>query len=112
MSRISPRPERFDGVAPSPDYMLRDQALMSAAKNYFAWQARLVFPKLGRRVLEIGCGAGNFTGLLTDRELMNCEIVVALDHEPGMLERLRQRFPNTQNLRMLLAEAEDQQSLA
>jgi len=87
--------------------MLRDQALMSAAKNYFAWQARLALPKLGRRVLEIGCGTGNFTAHLMDREL-----VVALDHEPQMLERLRERFPNAGNLRTVLAEAEDEESVA
>jgi SAM-dependent methyltransferase len=107
MSRISPSPERFDGVAPSPDYMLRDQALMSAAKNYFAWQARLALPNLGRRVLEIGCGAGNFTAHLMDREL-----VVALDHEPRMLEHLRERFPNAPNLQTVLGEAEDEQSIS
>src|SRR5689334_19945448 len=106
MSRISPSSERFDGVAPSPDYMLRDQALMSAAKNYFAWQSRLVLPKLGRRVLEVGCGTGNFTARLMDREL-----VIALDHEPRMLERLRERFPDAYNLRTVLAEAADEESL-
>ena len=87
--------------------MLRDQALMSAAKNYFAWQATLVLPKLGRRVLEVGCGTGNFTARIMDREL-----VVALDHEPRMLERLRERFPNAQNLRTVLADAGDEETLA
>jgi SAM-dependent methyltransferase len=87
--------------------MLRDQALMSAAKNYFAWQARLVLPRLGRRVLEVGCGTGNFTARLMDREL-----VVALDHEPRMLERLCDRFPNRQNLRTVLADAGDEDSVS
>jgi SAM-dependent methyltransferase len=87
--------------------MLRDQALMSAAKNYFAWQARLALPNLGRRVLEIGCGAGNFTA-----HLMNRDLVVALDHEPRMLEHLRERFPNARNLQTVLAEAEDEQSVS
>jgi len=86
--------------------MLRDQTLMAAAKNYFAWQARLALPELGRRVLEIGCGTGNFTSHLLDREL-----VVALDHEPQMLERLRERFPDAPNLRAALAEAEDEESV-
>lgn len=80
---------------------------MSAAKNYFAWQARLALPKLGRRVLEIGCGTGNFTAHLMDREL-----VVALDHEPRMLDRLRGRFPNARNLRPTFAEAENEESVA
>ena len=34
---------------------------MSRAANYFEWQSRLVLPELGRRVIEIGCGIGNFT---------------------------------------------------
>lgn len=80
---------------------------MSAAKNYFAWQARLALPKLGRRVLEIGCGTGNFTAHLIDREF-----VVALDHEPQMLERLSDRFPNAPNLRTVLAEADDLEAVA
>ena len=42
---------------------------MTRARNYFAWQSRLVVRELGQRVLEVGCGIGNFTGLLLDREL-------------------------------------------
>ena len=49
-------------------YLLADQALMAHAKNYFAWQARLVLPELGQRGLEVGCGIGNFTQTLLDRE--------------------------------------------
>ena len=32
---------------------------MAQAANYFAWQGRLVTPRLGRRVIEVGCGIGN-----------------------------------------------------
>jgi len=67
---------------------------MSAAKNYFAWQGRLVTRELGQRVLEIGCGTGNFTGVLLDREL-----VIALDREQACVERLLARYPGRQNLR-------------
>src|SRR5207248_5132483 len=77
-SRGSP----VDSVA----YLLRDQELMSRAKNYFAWQARLALPELGRRVVEIGCGIGNFTQMLLDREK-----VVAIDSEASCIERLRAR---------------------
>jgi SAM-dependent methyltransferase len=74
-------------------YTLDDQERMSRAKNYFAWQGRLVTPELGRRVVEAGCGTGNFTRLLLDREA-----VIALDIEPGCIERLQQRYPNRSNL--------------
>jgi hypothetical protein len=42
-------------ATPPPTFKLDDLALMSRAKNYFAWQARLVKPWLGQRVLEAGC---------------------------------------------------------
>jgi ubiquinone/menaquinone biosynthesis C-methylase UbiE len=74
-------------------YTLRDQELMKAARRYFAWQAKLVRRELGRRVIEVGCGVGNFTRHLLDREL-----VVALDVEAGCLERLRRDLGNPANL--------------
>ena len=49
-------------------YTLEDQERMTRAKNYFAWQHRLVIRELGQRVIEIGCGIGNFTSLMLDRE--------------------------------------------
>ncbi len=73
---------------------------MTRAKNYFAWQSRLVVRELGQRVVEVGCGIGNFTGLLLDREL-----VVALDREEACVESLRDRFPGRANLRALTCEA-------
>ena len=60
----------------SAAYTLEDQQRMSKAKNYFAWQYRLIHKELGSRVLEVGCGVGNFTGTLLDREA-----VIAVDVE-------------------------------
>jgi SAM-dependent methyltransferase len=74
---------------PQSQYTLDDQERMARAKNYFAWQARLVRREIGQRVLEVGCGIGNFTGLLLDREA-----VVALDAEPACIERIKARYPN------------------
>lgn len=75
---------------------------MRQARNYFAWQSRLVLRELGRRVIEVGCGIGNFTGMLLDREL-----VVALDMEEACLEILRQRYAGRPNLRVLACDAAD-----
>jgi SAM-dependent methyltransferase len=75
-------------------YTLEDQERMASAPNYFAWLHRLVIPRLGRRVIEIGCGIGNFTGLLLDRES-----IIAVDAEPDCIGRLKQRFPDQSNLR-------------
>jgi 2-polyprenyl-3-methyl-5-hydroxy-6-metoxy-1,4-benzoquinol methylase len=88
-------------------YALEDQRRMSAAKNYFAWQARLVLPHLGRRVLEVGCGIGNFTGNLLDREL-----VVAIDSDPDGIAHLSNRYINCSNLHALVVEAGQVKSLA
>ena len=42
---------------------------MTRAVNYFAWQAKLAMAPLGSRVVEVGCGIGNFTRMIADREL-------------------------------------------
>ena len=75
---------------------------MTRAKNYFAWQSRLVARELGQRVVEVGCGIGNFTGLLLDREL-----VVALDREEACVQILRERYPGRDNLHALTCEPGD-----
>jgi 2-polyprenyl-3-methyl-5-hydroxy-6-metoxy-1,4-benzoquinol methylase len=80
-------------------YTLEDQRRMSHAKNYFAWQGRLVTREIGRRVIEVGCGVGNFTGLLLDREA-----VLALDKEPLCVEQLKKRYKSQQNLRALVCD--------
>lgn len=82
-------------------YTLLDQERMSKAKNYFAWQGRMVRPHLGRRVIEFGCGTGNFTGMLLDRDA-----VIAVDVEPECAERLQQRYPNQANLHVRLIDAD------
>ena len=75
-------------------YTLEDQERMARAANYFDWQHRVVARELGRRVIEIGCGIGNFTGLLLDA----CEAVAAVDVEPGCIDRLRERYSGRANL--------------
>jgi SAM-dependent methyltransferase len=86
--------DRYAGPPkPSPEYTVRDQEGMRLAQNYFEWQARLAEPHLGRRVLEIGCGLGNFTRHLLDREL-----VIGIDVEPACVEAWRSAFPESANL--------------
>ena len=80
-------------LQPSTEFTLEDQRQMTRAVNYFAWQSRLVVRELGQRVVEVGCGIGNFTGLLLDREL-----VVALDCEDACVQSLRERYPGQRNL--------------
>ncbi len=81
-------------------YTLQDQERMAKAQNYFAWQSRLVMPELGRRVIEVGCGIGNFTGTLLDRDL-----VIALDIDANCTERIKERYPKRRNLHVITCDA-------
>ncbi len=80
----------------SCNYTLEDQERMARARNYFAWQERLVRRELGRRVVEAGCGVGNFTGMLLDRDA-----VIAIDSESACIQRLKERYPNQSNLHVV-----------
>jgi SAM-dependent methyltransferase len=80
-------------------YILEDQDRMSAATNYNAWQSRLVRGELGRRVVEVGCGVGNFTGAL-----LECEAVLAVDRDPECIARLQQRYAGRPNLQALVCD--------
>jgi SAM-dependent methyltransferase len=75
---------------------------MSKARNYFAWQNRLVTREIGQRVVEVGCGFGNFTRLLLDRE-----VVIAVDKEPDCVEQLTKRYPNQKNLQTFVCDASE-----
>jgi SAM-dependent methyltransferase len=80
-------------------YTVEDQERMAPAVNYVAWQARLVHRELGRRVLEVGCGLGNFTGTLLDREA-----VIAVDVEPACVDRLKRRYAASPNLQAFVCD--------
>ncbi len=83
----------------STAYTLVDQQRMSKAKNYFAWQHRLIRKELGRRVLEVGCGVGNFTG-----KLLNRDAVIAVDVQPECIERLELRYADQHNLHAFVCD--------
>jgi SAM-dependent methyltransferase len=80
-------------------YNLEDQDRMRAASNYNAWQSRLVRSELGRRVVEVGCGVGNFTGTL-----LECEAVLAVDREPECIARLQRRYTGRPNLQAMVCD--------
>jgi 2-polyprenyl-3-methyl-5-hydroxy-6-metoxy-1,4-benzoquinol methylase len=80
-------------VSATTEYTLRDQERMKAAQRYFAWQARLARQELGRRVVEVGCGVGNFTRHLLDREL-----VAALDVEADCVAQLQLNLNHPANV--------------
>ena len=72
---------------------------MTRAKNYFAWQSSLVIRELGQRVVEVGCGIGNFT-----RRLLHRDLVIALDIEPPCVQTLRESYPGQPNLHAFACE--------
>jgi SAM-dependent methyltransferase len=84
----------------NPEYTVRDQERMTAATRYFAWQSRLAKRAAGSRIVEVGCGIGNFTAMLTDREL-----VVGIDVEASCIAKHRQRFRDCRNIQAEVMDA-------
>jgi len=94
-------------LSPTADYTVRDQERMRAAHRYFDWQLALAKPWLGQRVLEIGCGMGNFTRTILDREL-----VVGLDVEAACVARHRENHRDFKNVVSLEIDASNPESVA
>ena len=89
------------------DVTISDQKLMVEAQNYRQWMYRRIAPFLGRRILEVGAGIGNFTTLLLDREL-----VVALDAHPLCTGHFKTRFADTPNVSPVNLDIADPAALA
>lgn len=77
------------------------------AHRYFDWQLALAKPWLGNRVLEIGCGMGNFTRTILDREL-----VVGVDVETDCVARHRENHRHYGNVVSLEIDASNADSAA
>ena len=84
----------------SSEYTVADQQRMSKAVNYFAWQSRISKRALGQRVLEVGCGLGNFTETIADREL-----VYGIDIDENCVALHRERFRSRPNVRQQVLDA-------
>ena len=86
-------------VHKAPDEPDLEEALSAAVRGrlllrrYDRWIYHRLRPFLGQRVLEVGCGLGNFTPFLLDREL-----VVATDLSAEYCATVAARFPNVPNL--------------
>ena len=76
-----------EGVRTTTEYTIADQERMQAAQRYFQWQAGLAKAELGKRVLEVGCGMGNFS-----EHLRNHELVVGIDVDENCVARWKERF--------------------
>jgi SAM-dependent methyltransferase len=78
---------------PSADAVIRDLEIMAGAVHYRKWIYSQFSPYLGQRIIEVGAGIGNFTGLFLDREL-----VVVLDSYLPCIEYLKQKFIHNHNV--------------
>jgi SAM-dependent methyltransferase len=83
-------------------YTLLDQQLMGKAVRYFAWQAHTAKQHLGRRVIETGCGVGNFTRYLVDRDL-----VVSMDVVEECVERARAKLAGHPQMQFRCLDVQD-----
>jgi SAM-dependent methyltransferase len=75
------------------DATVLDLELMSGAANYHRWLLEQVATEMGRRILEVGAGIGNYTQYLRDAELLVC----VEPHAPAAA-RLRETFHDWQNV--------------
>ena len=78
---------------PNPGYVVRDLARMSVARNYQRWQYDLIASHLGQRILEVGCGIGNFTQFLADRSHVH-----GIDIESACVDSFRKRYADQPHL--------------
>jgi len=80
-------------MSASPDVIIHDLEIMAAAENYRQWIFDNFRAALGRRVVELGAGIGNFTDLLLDRDL-----VVAVDNYPPAVAYLERKYAGQGNV--------------
>src|SRR4051794_3843930 len=78
------------------------QASLVQASNYNRWIADQAKAHVGQRVLDAGCGAGNITRLLLDREL-----VVAVDEWDDFVALMSESFEGVDNVAIHSANLAD-----
>jgi SAM-dependent methyltransferase len=70
------------------------------SKPYIRWQLEQFAPYLGRRIADVGCGLGNFTESLLDRDLY---LGVDLDEE--LLAELRRNYGHSPIVQTFVTDA-------
>ena len=75
---------------------------MRRARGLNKWILEQFRPFIGARVLEAGCGIGNFTELLLDRERLVC-----VDNDPLYVEMAHWRLGHLENVRTLERDLSD-----
>lgn len=85
------KPTSFSGSG-TFRYEPGDLEAMQAAVNYYRWILDFFQPFLGRKILEVGAGTGNFTTALLKRYHNGIEQYTALEPEPGLFKTMQQRL--------------------
>jgi glycosyltransferase involved in cell wall biosynthesis len=80
-------------------YILRS---VRRAKGFNRWMLAQFASRIGRRVMEAGCGIGNFTELLLDRERLVC-----VDTDPLYVRIIGWRFGHLSNVRVKQVDLAD-----
>ncbi len=76
---------------------------LTGTPQYLSWLTRVLRPKLGDTVLEVGAGLGNLTGRLMARKLS----YFAGESDPLYLHALRNRFLRTPSVTVCELDPED-----
>lgn len=77
---------------------------MNAMLPYYRWVADSFGPALGRRVLDAGCGVGNFFSALADR----VDLGVGIDLSPINIADARRRFAGHPNISFMHADLDEE----
>ncbi len=77
------------------------------ARRFNRWMFRSLSPFVGRRVLEAGCGIGNLTEQMLDRERLVC-----VDADPFYVETLGRRYGHLENLCVRAMDLTDRSAYA
>jgi SAM-dependent methyltransferase len=70
--------------------------------RYDGWLFDEMHPFLGNRILEVGCGLGNFTNNLVDSE-----VVVGIDVSAESIEQVRDRYSEHPHVHTFVADITD-----
>ncbi len=84
-------------------FFAQDLAQMAKATNYMAWQFQLIKPHLGRSILEIGGGIGNFTALLAEC----ADQVISIEPNQHCFAKLIEKTAHLKNVTVHDTTAED-----
>lgn len=80
--------------------IFRDLTILNDAVNFRQWTYDLIEPFVGRRILEIGSGTGNYTTLFK-----NYDLLIPSDYEKRSLDYLSQIFADNVKVKPRMIDA-------